>query len=41
MLRKLLFVAILALQAAVVCNVATADYPWPICPPCPDAATNR
>ena len=35
MLKKVLFVLILALQAAAVTNVASADWPWPLCAPCP------
>ncbi len=40
-MRKLLFVAILALQAVVVANVGAPDLPWPICPPCPDAVSSH
>ena len=35
MLKKIVFVVILALQCAAVCSVATADMPWPTCGPCP------
>lgn len=35
MLKRLVLLAILALQTAAVCNIASADLPWPICYPCP------
>lgn len=35
MLKKVLFVLILALQAAAIVNVAVADSPFPNCYPCP------
>jgi len=36
MVRRILFVTILAIQAAAVCGVASADNPFPTCLPCPD-----
>ena len=35
MAKKILFVLFLARQAAAVTNVASADWPWPLCAPCP------
>ena len=35
MLKKLALLAILAIQFAAVCGVASADLPWPDCWPCP------
>jgi hypothetical protein len=35
MLKRLVLAAILALQFAAVCSVASADLPWPKCYPCP------
>jgi hypothetical protein len=35
MTKRLVLAAILALQFAVVCGVASADMPWPRCGPCP------
>jgi hypothetical protein len=35
MLKRLFFILMLALQAAAVTNVASADWPWPLCAPCP------
>ena len=35
MLKKIIFAALLALQFAAVCGVATADLPFPLCYPCP------
>lgn len=35
MLKKLVLAAILAIQFAAVCDVASADIPWPDCYPCP------
>jgi hypothetical protein len=35
MLKRILFVMLLALQAATVVSVATADSPFPECAPCP------
>jgi hypothetical protein len=40
MLKKALFVLILALQAAAVCNVSVAENPWPVCLPCPGDPPN-
>ena len=37
MIKKMLFVLILALQLAAVTNVASADWPWPTCYPCKPA----
>jgi len=34
MVKRLVFVAILALQLFAVTSVATADSPWPCCLPC-------
>ena len=39
MLKKIAFVALLALQFAAVCGVATADLPFPKCGPCPPRPT--
>lgn len=36
MLKKMLFVLMLALQTAAVTNVASASWPWPLCMPCTD-----
>jgi hypothetical protein len=36
MLKRILFVAILALQAGAVVSVASASQPYPVCLPCPD-----
>ena len=35
MIKKAFFVLLLALQAAAICSVATADNPFPVCYPCP------
>ncbi len=38
MIKKMLFVLMLALQTAAVTNVANATWPWPLCwSTCPDA----
>jgi hypothetical protein len=34
MLKRIFFVVMLALQAAAVTSVASADIPWPTCYPC-------
>jgi hypothetical protein len=34
MIRRILFVVVLALQAAAVTNIASAEWPWPLCAPC-------
>ena len=34
MLKRIFFVVMLALQAAAVTGVASADLPWPECFPC-------
>lgn len=36
MLKRLLFVMMLAFQAATVVSVAKADVPMPVCYPCPN-----
>ena len=35
MLKKIMFVLVLALSASTVTSVASADNPWPLCYPCP------
>lgn len=35
MIKKVLFVIVLALQAAAIVNIAVADSPYPNCMPCP------
>jgi hypothetical protein len=34
MLKRILFIVMLALQATAVTSVASADWPWPDCYPC-------
>jgi hypothetical protein len=36
MLKKMLFVLMLALQATAVTGIATAEFPLPLCFPCPE-----
>jgi hypothetical protein len=39
MVKKLVLIALLALQTAAVCNIVSADLPWPHCMPCPGDST--
>jgi hypothetical protein len=39
MLKKIAFIAVLALQLAAVTSVASADLPFPTCGPCPGDTT--
>jgi hypothetical protein len=35
MLKRIVLIALLALQTVAVTSVASADLPWPQCYPCP------
>ena len=35
MLKRIALTVLIAVQFAVVCGVASADLPWPVCGPCP------